>query len=137
MDLPEALKRFRQEHSLTQKQVSSRIGINIRLYQKYEAGEVDPAASVITAIADAFNESADYLLGLSDEPRVHVFEESPKATSPNFLDQLIFYTRVDHAECLKQVKGEVDNPAIEYADNLLRHYHRALVSNLIAAGVKL
>ena len=66
MDLPNALRRFRKKYNLTQKQVSSRIGINIRLYQKYEAGEVDPGASVITAVAEAFNVSADYLLGLGE-----------------------------------------------------------------------
>ncbi len=68
MDLPKALKRFRQEYKLTQKQVSSKIGVNVRLYQKYEAGEVDPAASVITAVADAFNVPLDYLVG-RDESR--------------------------------------------------------------------
>lgn len=68
MDLPKALKRFRQEYHLTQKQVSSAVGINIRLYQKYEAGEVDPGASVIAKLCETFNVSANYLFGLGEEP---------------------------------------------------------------------
>lgn len=74
MKLPEALKRFRKEYKLTQKQVSSRIGVNIRLYQKYEAGEVEPAASVITAVADAYNVPLDYLVGRDDDAKSNVEE---------------------------------------------------------------
>lgn len=140
MDLPQALKRFRQEYGLTQKQVSNAVGVNIRLYQKYEAGEVEPAVSVVSAISDVFHVSTDYLLGRTDNPKLHVFEEAPKLTDRDFIDKLIFFTHLDHKERLREAADagiEIKDPAVEYADLLLRRYHRDLLAHLIEAGVKL
>lgn len=102
MDLPKALRRFRQEHDLTQRQVSSKIGINIRLYQKYEAGEVDPGASVITAVAEAFNVSADYLLGLGEAQNT---DESYLLNAYRNLDENNRRTLTDLANFLNMKQG--------------------------------
>ena len=67
MEVKDALKRFRAEQHLTQKQVAEKIGITYQSYQVYEANSI-PTATVIIKIAQAFGVSADYLLGLSDEP---------------------------------------------------------------------
>ena len=63
-------------------------------------------------------------------------EDLPKLTSPDFLDNLIVATRFEHADRLKQADGKVKDPAIEYADLLLRHYHRALLGKLKETGIK-
>lgn len=68
MKLPERLKGIRRLKHMTQAQVASAINIKIRQYQRYEYGEQEPTSSVIIAIADCFNVSADYLLGRSDNP---------------------------------------------------------------------
>lgn len=64
-------------------------------------------------------------------------EESSKVTSLSFLDNIIFETRIEHAERLKLAEGKVDNPAIEYADLLLRRYHQAILSKLLESGIKI
>lgn len=68
MEIHEALKRFRKENNLTQKAVADTLGIKVPAYQRYEYGSVKPAAQIIKDIANAFNVSADYLLGRTDKP---------------------------------------------------------------------
>lgn len=68
MEISDALKRFRTEHKVSQKAVAEALGIKIQAYQKYEYGDVKPAAQIIKDIANAFNVSADYLLGRTDKP---------------------------------------------------------------------
>lgn len=64
----DALKRFRNEFKLKQGDVARSIGILQQLYYKYESGNVTPSANVIYKLATAYNVSADYLLGISDNP---------------------------------------------------------------------
>ena len=69
MEISEALQRFRKSQNLTQRQLSSEIGIPYQSYQTYEYGVSIPSAKVIIKIAQVFSVTTDYLLGLSDEPR--------------------------------------------------------------------
>ena len=133
--LADSLRRFRREFNLTQKQVAEGIGMAESGYQRYEQGRAMPSVEVIERIADKFHVSTDYLLGRSTT--VHVSEESPEIASPEFLDNLIFKTRLEHDERLKLAEGKVDNPAIEYADLLLRRYHQAILSKLLESGIKI
>lgn len=74
MEVYEALRRFRQGTGLKQEEVAERLGIMRQAYQPYETGKVTPSVGMIKKIATAFNVSADYLLGLSDEPRPVKYE---------------------------------------------------------------
>lgn len=68
MTFSEGLKRFRKDFKLTQKQVANGIDVAESLYQRYEYGKVIPSISVFIAIAEKFDVSIDYLVGLSDDP---------------------------------------------------------------------
>lgn len=68
MTIAESLKRFRREFGLKQKDVAETLGIKQPTYQVYEAKSV-PSAAIIIKLADAYDVSADYLLGRTDEPR--------------------------------------------------------------------
>lgn len=70
MTYSEALKRFRRDFNLTQRQAASAAGILQQAYQKYEYGRI-PSAEVLVKLADAFNVSTDYLLGRTDIPEVY------------------------------------------------------------------
>lgn len=61
-----ALRRFRKEFNLTQKQVADAGNIAVRTYQTYEANERFPNVENIIAIADYYGISLDYLVGRSD-----------------------------------------------------------------------
>lgn len=135
MNFSESLKRFRQEFGLTQKAVAACLNIQESAYRRYELGTSSPSITLVTKLADAYDISLDYLTGRTDVPNLHVFKENPKVTDEDFLEKLILDTRTNHKQRLAQAEGKIEDPAIEYADNLLRHYHKALVSSLHKAGI--
>ena len=75
MTFSESLKRFRSAYNLKQKDIATRLGMKQPLYQRYESGETVPAITFIIKLADAYNVSADYLLGRSDSPHPTNFDE--------------------------------------------------------------
>ncbi|MCL2771754.1 MAG: helix-turn-helix domain-containing protein [Oscillospiraceae bacterium] len=62
----EILKDLRIEKNISQKQLSSNIGISTSHYQSYEYGKTKPTIDNLIKFCLYFNVSADYLLGLSD-----------------------------------------------------------------------
>lgn len=72
MEISDALKRFRKEFGLSQKEVSDALGITPQSYQVYEraANPVMPSVRALKKIAIAFDVSMDYLSGLSDRPKL-------------------------------------------------------------------
>lgn len=75
MTIAESLKRFRTNFKLTQLQVANKLGILQQTYYKYESGKVTPSAEFVLGLANAYQVSTDYLLGLSDEPRPPKLDE--------------------------------------------------------------
>lgn len=67
MTISESLKRFRNDFNLSQKAVADSLGIKPQSYV-YETKGVIPSAAVIVKLATIYNVSADYLLGLTDDP---------------------------------------------------------------------
>lgn len=66
--LAERLLLLREKHHLRQEDVAKAIKIATYTYQRYEYGEREPLSSVLRRIAEFYHVSADYLLGLSDQP---------------------------------------------------------------------
>ena len=63
------LKRFREHFNLKQNKVAESIGMTPQQYMRYEKDIMSPPVALIINIAEIFNVSADYLLGISDDPR--------------------------------------------------------------------
>jgi transcriptional regulator with XRE-family HTH domain len=68
LDFPSRLIACRKKSGHTQKQIASAVGVSLRGYQYYEAGEKDATSKVLIALADYFDVSLDYLVGRSDDP---------------------------------------------------------------------
>lgn len=68
MTIAEAMKRFRKEFKLSQREVADALGVTPQSYQVYER-DVTPSAKVLRKIAEKFGVTMDYLAGLSDVPR--------------------------------------------------------------------
>jgi transcriptional regulator with XRE-family HTH domain len=66
------LKKLMHEKGMNQQELADKLGVRRQTVQLYEAGGAAPKIDGILAIAEAFDVSADYLIGLSNEP-------SPKA----------------------------------------------------------
>ena len=77
--LVERLNRLKTERNILQKDIALNTGLSLRSYQYYEKGERIPDANTLAKLCLYFNVSADYLLGLSDEPRPLV-QDNPDRT---------------------------------------------------------
>ena len=66
----ERLQGLTNANGFFKKQVANGAGVPFNTYRRYASGEREPSASTVATLAQFFNVSADYLLGLSDEPRL-------------------------------------------------------------------
>ena len=67
----EQLKKCRKNNNKTQKEIAEYLGIAERAYQNYEYGNREPDIEKIKMLCQFFDVSADYLLGLSDNPQIN------------------------------------------------------------------
>ena len=61
------IRSLREDHDLTQKQISQILGMSQTGYSKYETGENDIPPHVLIMLADFYKTTTDYLLGRTDE----------------------------------------------------------------------
>ena len=64
--LGQRLKELREEKGLTQKELSSILGINSVTYLHYEKDQREPPLALLADMAKFFEVSVDYLLGLKE-----------------------------------------------------------------------
>jgi len=57
------MKAARKQSGKTQKQVADEVKLNIRVYQKYESGEITPSAPTGNSIARALGTTSEKLFG--------------------------------------------------------------------------
>ena len=69
------LRDARIKSKITQKAAAQYLGIYESSYQYYEYGKREPNFDTVTKLCRYFNVSADYLLGLTDEPTSPILEE--------------------------------------------------------------
>ena len=62
---------LRIDHDLTQKDVSTYLGMSQPQYYRYERGYRDTPTHVLIALAKLYDTSVDYILGLTDDPQPH------------------------------------------------------------------
>lgn len=67
LKLAERLYVLRKERKLTQEDAAKGLGISMKSYCRYEKKEREPTASVLVQMAQFYNVSLDYLVGLKDE----------------------------------------------------------------------
>lgn len=62
----ERIKSLRNERRIYQREVAEYLGVTLRIYQSYESGQSEPNLERLSALADYFGVTTDYLLGRSD-----------------------------------------------------------------------
>lgn len=67
MEFAENLKYLRNSRQLTQKELANILGLTANCICEWEKNRSEPSISTIKKIADVFDVSADYLLGLEDD----------------------------------------------------------------------
>ncbi len=68
MSIGENIRELRTERGLTQSALAAHIGVSQKAIDYWERGVNEPKASYISALAAYFGVSADFLLGLKEEP---------------------------------------------------------------------
>ena len=63
------LKDMREDNDMSQRQVANLLNITQQQYSLYENGTREIKTHLLKALAIYYNVSADYLLGIIDEPR--------------------------------------------------------------------
>lgn len=65
----ERLAEILKERGMEQKKLAEMVGVSSKAISAYVRGKADPSLEKFAKIAEALDVSADYLLGLSDEPK--------------------------------------------------------------------
>lgn len=73
------LREVRLATGLTQEEFAKPLGVSKTTYNNYETGRREPRSDFWMAVADKYNVTVDYLIGLSDDPR-GTKKESPTDT---------------------------------------------------------
>ncbi len=60
------IRDLREDKDLSQKELAKTIGMSQTGYSKYETGENDIPTNILIKLAEFYNTSVDYLLGLTD-----------------------------------------------------------------------
>ncbi len=84
----ERLKHLRELRQLSQREFARQCGFSETLIRKYEFGESDPAGHFLKIISEQLDVSADYLLGLSNEPRGHLGDGTLNENEKTVIDVL-------------------------------------------------
>lgn len=68
------LKELREDHDLTQAQVSKYLNMSQTGYSKYETGENDIPTKILIELAKFYKTSVDYILELTNETKPYIKE---------------------------------------------------------------
>ncbi|MDD7506217.1 MAG: helix-turn-helix transcriptional regulator [Clostridiales bacterium] len=66
MTIGDRIKELRKEKNFSQSQLARRIGVSQKAVDYWELGTNEPKASYIVKLAELFEVSADFLLGIDD-----------------------------------------------------------------------
>lgn len=77
------IKELREGTGMSARKFAESIGIKYTTYYGYETGTREPGSDTVTALCNYFGCTADYLLGLSDDPNGHrpEKEKAPASTA--------------------------------------------------------
>lgn len=69
MKYGERIAELRERHGITQKELSERIGISRASLSHYETNRREPDFETLSALADLFQVSVDYIIGRTANPK--------------------------------------------------------------------
>ena len=63
------LRDLREDKDLVQKEVAAFLGIDQRVYSNYETGKREIPTRYVVKLAELYNTSVDFILGVTDNPK--------------------------------------------------------------------
>ena len=65
----ERMRNLREDKDLKQKDIAKMLNAAQTTYSDYENGKINMPTSILIKLAELYNTSIDYLLGMTDNPR--------------------------------------------------------------------
>ena len=65
----ERMRNLREDKDLKQKDIAKMLNVAQTTYSDYENGKIKMPTSILIKLAELYNTSIDYLLGMTDNPR--------------------------------------------------------------------
>ncbi len=69
MNISQRIRNIREDNDLNQTQIANLLNTTQQQYGKYETGKRELPLRHLVTLCQYYNLSADYLLGLTDEPK--------------------------------------------------------------------
>ena len=69
MELYKRIRDLREDNDFTQKQLATELKCSQQVYSNYELGQRDIPTDILIKLSNFYNVSADYILGLSNNPK--------------------------------------------------------------------
>ena len=110
--LASRLKELRNQKNITQEELANHLSIPRGTYAHYELGKREPDYNMLLRIANFFDVSTDYLLGLTDSPNPY---KSPKIIS-DLREGRVAYK--DLSEETKKSLSRMDELPVELQDKI-------------------
>lgn len=63
------IRALREDRDIKQQTLADMLNIAQNTYSQYETGKIEWTASMLIKLADFYQTSVDYLLGITDEPK--------------------------------------------------------------------
>lgn len=65
------IRDMREDKDLTQKELAKALNCSQQVYSNYELGQRDIPTDILIKLSAFYNVSVDYILGISDVPKIH------------------------------------------------------------------
>ncbi len=118
MLLPDRLKLLRNRFGYSQEALSKTLSISRMAYTQYETGHREPSLKTLIVLAQVYNVSLDYLLGLSDLSHLPVLSSGERFLLSQ-LDRLADDRRQTVFRTLQHELGEqILSDSIDHKDSL-------------------
>ena len=113
----ERLKKLRQEHKLLQKELAKELNLTQQTISSYESNKREPDSETLQKIAQYFNVSVDYLLGISKERTPADKIKEALSSDPELLD---FWEKLSGREDLRELFKKAINKSPEEIKKIIR-----------------
>ena len=64
------IRDLREDRDLTQKEMAKNLNCSQQVYSNYELGQRDIPTDILIKLSFIYNVSVDYILGISDDPKI-------------------------------------------------------------------
>lgn len=114
METYKIIKQLRETRNLTQKEVADFLNINISVYKKIELGSRPIRETELSALADFFNVSTDFLLNRTTDPT------PPESGEDTTGESIISHFRLNTANMETEDIEELEEELNEYMEFLIQ-----------------